>query len=320
MISKDTRIELYRKVFQIRTCEETIRKEYHKNEMKTPVHLCNGSEGIAAGVRAALTANSTIFGSYRNHGLYLAITDDTDGFFGEMFGKEIGCAQGKAGSMHLTSPSKGLFLTSAVVGTTIPVAVGVAFANQYKGSNASVVSFFGDGAMEEGIFWESINFACLKKLRIFFICEDNDLAIHALGHERRGFKSVLDVVRGFDCHVMSGNGSSPASVYETAQHALKKMNEDPRPAFLHFEYFRYLEHVGIAEDFSAGYRRHPDQKTLGERDPVLNAKKEALQAGVSETQITQVEEMIHQKIQASVERARRASFPEPHVLTDHVVS
>ena len=188
-LPKTDALKLYREVILIRKCEEAIRREYHENNMKTPVHLCNGAEGIATGVSHVLPKESKVFGTYRNHGLYLALTDDTDGFFAELYGKVSGCAQGLAGSMHLTSPEKGLFLTSAVVGTTIPVAVGAAFANQYKKNENFTAVFFGDGAVEEGVFWESLNFACLHQLRVLFICEDNDLAIHAFGSDRKGFRS-----------------------------------------------------------------------------------------------------------------------------------
>lgn len=319
-LSKQETLELYRQILLIRKCEECIRAEYPRDEMKTPVHLCNGAEAIAVGVVAALPKGFKVFGTYRNHGFYLAITDDADSFFSELYGREDGCLQGKGGSMHLAFPEKGLCITSAVVATTIPVAVGAAFSNAYRGSKDCVAVFFGDGALDEGAFWESLNFACLKKLRILFICEDNNLAIHALGTERRGYRSITDIVRGFDCYVGASKGYCPNLVYQSTQEAMEKMKRDPKPAFLHFEYFRFLEHVGISEDFRAGYREKPDEKTLATMDPVLNAKRLAIEAGWNDAELLDIEKKIDARIKRSIQKAKEAPFPTPDKLLQNVFS
>src|SRR3989338_5288085 len=191
ILSKEESLALYRKLILTRLAEEKIREEYFKDEMKTPVHLGIGGEAIPVGVCHCLPPRSKTFGTYRNHSLYLAMTEDTDGFFGELYGKVNGPGKGKAGSMHLSFPERDFIATSAVVGTTIPVAVGAALANAYRKSNDVVTFFFGDGAVEEGVFWESLNFACLKNLRVLFVCEDNGLAIHTPAKERQGFQSIL---------------------------------------------------------------------------------------------------------------------------------
>jgi len=221
--------------------------------------------------------------------------------------------------MHLTAPEKGLFFTSAVVGTTIPVAVGVSFANQYRQNNDYVAAFFGDGAMEEGVFWESFNFACLHKLRILFVCENNDLAIHALGHERKGFQSFEDAVRGFDCHAMGGEGYDVRTVVELTRSLVQKMEKDPKPGFVRFDYFRYLEHVGIGEDFHAGYRKKPDEAALKNFDPLTHGAEMVLELGVKQAELTALEESLDEKIKKSITRAKKAPFPPSRSLFDHVV-
>src|SRR3712207_1665705 len=115
---------LYSRVLLVRLCEQQISKEYFQDEMKTPVHLGIGGEAMAVGVHFACPQDTMYFGTYRNHALYLACNPDTDGFFGEMYGKLNGCGKGKAGSMHMSCPEHGLTATSAVVATTIPVAAG----------------------------------------------------------------------------------------------------------------------------------------------------------------------------------------------------
>ena len=144
MMRKDEALSLYRKLILARRAEEKIREEYFNDDMKTPVHLGIGQEAIPVGVCHCLAAGTKTFGTYRNHALYLAITGDTDGFFAELYGKATGPAKGKAGSMHLSAPELGLMATSAVVGSTIPLAVGAALANTYCKSGDLVAVFFGD--------------------------------------------------------------------------------------------------------------------------------------------------------------------------------
>ncbi|MEE8557435.1 MAG: thiamine pyrophosphate-dependent dehydrogenase E1 component subunit alpha, partial [Myxococcota bacterium] len=170
-------MDLYRRMLLIRRAEMVIQERYGEDEMKTPVHLCIGQEAVAVGVCDALSEGDQAVGTYRSHGIYLAMSDDPEGMFGELYGRVTGPGRGKAGSMHLAHPDSGLMLTSAVVGTTIPVALGLAYAHLIRGDGRRVAAFFGDGAVDEGVFWESLNFACLKRLPVLFVCEDNGLAI-----------------------------------------------------------------------------------------------------------------------------------------------
>lgn len=313
-MSSEELLRLYRKLWLARQAEEKIRAEYSKNEIKTPVHLGNGGEAIPVGVCHCLPPGSKTFGTYRNHALYLAVTGDTDGFFKELYGKGGGVAKGKAGSMHLSSPESGMLATSAVVGTTIPLAVGAALANDYMNVQAPVAVFFGDGAVEEGVFWESLNFSSLHRLRILFVCEDNDLAIHSGRAERRGFKSIEDIVKGFDCHFAGADGSDVTAVVDSTRDVLARMNDRPAPAFLHLSYFRLLEHVGIHEDFNAKYRRQPEAGEIERLDPVLRFERFILESGVKAGELAAIQDEIHQQIAGSVIAAQEAAFPAPSEL------
>lgn len=310
MLNKESAFAIYRDIWLIRQAEEKIRQEYRSDAMKTPVHLHIGAEAICAGVLHALPRGIKVFGTYRNHGLYLPLTQDPDSFFAELYGRAAGCAQGKAGSMHLTAPEKGLFLTSAVVATTIPVAVGAAFAHAYRGETDPVAVFFGDGAMEEGAFYESINFACLHKLRIFFICEDNGLAIHTPVSSRQGYKSIPDVAAAFNCYHASAEGHEPERVYDKTLELFEKMKKDPKPCFLHFSYFRYLEHVGISEDFAAGYRPKPSPADMERMDPVPAAERMALKYGVTPEALESARREIDARLTEAVKKAQQAAFPD----------
>ncbi len=315
--SKGEALTLYRGLLLARCAEEKIRQEYFKDEMKTPVHLGVGQEAIPVGVCHCLPPGARTFGTYRNHALYLTVTGDSDGFFGELYGKANGSSKGKAGSMHLSAPERGLMATSAVVGTTIPLAVGAALASAYRGSSDLVVVFFGDGAMEEGVFWESLNFACLKKLRVLFICEDNDLAIHTASSERRGFRTPEEVVRGFDCHVAQGDGSDLMEVIRLTRQLLRQVGEQPRPAFLRLTYFRFLEHVGPSEDFDAGYRRRPTPEEAEHWDPLIRFERTLRQNGCSVEEMGVVRETVMEQLARSVLAAQQAPFaPLSELETD----
>ena len=316
-MEKAESLSLYRRLLLARRAEEKIRQEYPKNEMKTPVHLGVGQEAIPVGVCHCLPGATKTFGTYRNHALFLAVTDDTDRFFAELYGKVTGVAKGKAGSMHLSAPEEGLVATSAVVGTTIPVAVGAALANEYRNSSDVVAVFFGDGAIEEGVFWESLNFACLRRLRILFVCEDNGLAIHTPTSQRAGYRSLEEAVGGFQCHLRSGNGSDLAEVVALTREILKRMAENPKPGFLHLTYYRFLEHVGPNEDFLAGYRRPPTPEEVERLDPVARFEKGLVQDGCRPEDLAAIRESVDEQLDRSLRQAQTAPFPAaPELTTD----
>ena len=160
---------LYRSLYRIRRVEEEIARIYPSDKIKSPVHLSIGQEAVSVGVCEALHRDDIVFGTYRNHALYLAKGGDLKAMMSELYGKATGCAKGKGGSMHLVDIAAGVMGGSAIVATTLPQAVGYALAAQLQGRPQMVVSFFGDGAVEEGAFHESLNFAALRKLPVIFI-------------------------------------------------------------------------------------------------------------------------------------------------------
>ncbi|MFC1461941.1 thiamine pyrophosphate-dependent dehydrogenase E1 component subunit alpha, partial [Verrucomicrobiota bacterium] len=147
---------IYRSLYRIRRVEEEIARIYPTDKIKSPIHLSIGQEAISVGVCEALQPQDVVFGTYRSHALYLAKGGDLRKMIAELYGKATGCCKGKGGSMHLADVEHGVMGTSAVVGTTIPNAVGYAYALKYQRKNSVVASFFGDGAVEEGVFHESL--------------------------------------------------------------------------------------------------------------------------------------------------------------------
>jgi TPP-dependent pyruvate/acetoin dehydrogenase alpha subunit len=311
-------LELYKKVYRIRKAEEKIREHYNEDEMKTPMHMSMGEEAIAVGVCHALEAEDQIFGTYRSHAIYLAKTGDTDNFFAEMYGKDTSLQKGKGGSMHLCAPESGFMGTSAIVGSIIPVAVGAAFANKEKKNGKLVAVFFGDGATDEGVFWESLNVACLMKLPILFVCEDNGLAVHTPKSSRHGHNSITDIVAQFNCDVVKDKTTDVERIYDLTSNAIGLLKETQRPCFLHLEYYRYLEHVGINEDFDAGYRSRDEFEDWYKVDPINMQRKKLLELGIKEEGIIKVEREIDNQIMSSLKLAQKAPFPDRSELYEGV--
>jgi len=310
-------LELYKKVYLIRKSEDTIIKYYMEDEMKTPVHLSVGEEAIAAGVCQAIDKDDQIYGTYRNHGIYLARTGETDNFFAELYGRKTGMCKGKAGSMHMFCPECNFLGASAIVATNIPLGLGGAFAKKYKKEKGLSFTFFGDGALEEGVFWESLNFACLHKLPIIFVCENNGLAIHSHIKDRQSFKSITDIASSFGCNVFTEKSTDPEIIYNLTLKAITKQKENGRPCFMHLKYYRYLEHVGINQDFKFGYRSEDEYKRWLKVDPVKLQREKLLIMGCSENRIKKLETNIDKQVDKSVELAEKAPFPDrKEVLTD----
>lgn len=308
--------ELYKKVYLIRKVEETIQKHYLEDEMKTPVHLCIGEEAIAAGVCHALNPDDQIFGTYRNHGIYLTKTGETYKFFAELYGKKTGVSNGKSGSMHLADPESNFMGSSAIVSTALPIAAGASFVNKQKNNGKMVVVFFGDGALEEGVFWETINFACLKELPIIFVCEDNGLAIHSRINERQSYKSIIDIVSKFECNIFKNDSTDPELIYKLTSDAINMQKNNNKPCFLHLKYYRYLEHVGINQDFEFGYRSEDEFEKWHQVDPVGLQRKKLLKY-MSEEKIQKIERNIDEQIDNSVKFAQNAPFPDRNeIFTD----
>lgn len=311
-------IELYKSLYLIRRAEEKIRDHYYDDEMKTPVHLSVGEEAIATGVIRALGSKDQFFGTYRSHGTYLARTGETDKFFAELHGKQNGIAKGKAGSMHLCSPEHGFLGASAIVGSIIPVGVGAAFANKYLKNGKISAVFFGDGATDEGVFWESINTACLYKLPVLFVCEDNELAVFTKDKDRQGYKSLTDIISKFNINVFKDDTTDVEKIYNLTCKAIQSIKKTGKPSFLHLKYYRYLEHVGINEDFDAGYRSKKDFLKWFEKDPIRVQREKLIKLKVKDADIKKIEGKIDSQINKSFEKALKADFPDECELHDEV--
>jgi TPP-dependent pyruvate/acetoin dehydrogenase alpha subunit len=307
-------LDLYRQMYLIRKAEELIVKHYPEDEMKTPMHMSMGQEAVAVAVCHALGPQGQVFGFYRSHAVFLAKTEDPERFFGELYGKVTGTAHGKAGSMHLAAPDKGFMCASAVVASTIPLAVGAAFANKQKRNGVIACAYFGDGALEEGVFWESLNAACVMKLPVLFVCEDNGLAVHSKQDVRQGFKRITDIVCHFECSVDQEDSTDVEALYGRTLEAIESIKSQGKPSFLHFKCRRYLDHIGIAAEFDVGYRSKTEFEEWLKRDSVALQRKRLFSNGWTEEMLAEEERRIDTRLEDSVRKASQAPFPAPEEL------
>lgn len=234
----------YRKMYLIRSVEERIREVYPSDKIQSPVHLSIGQEHIPVAVCLALNKEDVVFGTYRSHALYLAKGGRLPAMIAELYGKVTGCCRGKGGSMHLIDPELGVMGASAIVGTTIPHAVGYAYAIKDEEPKRVVASFFGDGAVEEGAFWESLNFATLKEVPILFVCENNSLAVDTHIEERQPKVSITERVRAWGVQCFHFDSTEYIGIIEKAESLIRELRYNPGPYFMECEVERAMEHVG----------------------------------------------------------------------------
>lgn len=260
---------LYHSLLRIRRLEEEVARVYATDKIKSPVHLSIGQEAVSVGVCEALRTTDIVFGTYRGHALYLAKGGDLKAMVAELFGKATGCTKGKGGSMHLIDPEAGVMGTSAVVGTTIANASGYAYALKTRKSDAVVVSFFGDGATEEGAFAETLNFAVLKRLPMLFVCENNGYAIHTSQAKRQGKPDIRGRAEAYGLNAERLDGEDVPGLANHSAEVIAKLRAGEGPWFFEVDTYRWREHVGPGKDYQLGYRSEAECEVRIANDPVI---------------------------------------------------
>jgi TPP-dependent pyruvate/acetoin dehydrogenase alpha subunit len=303
----------YYQVLRIRRVEETLIELYPSDKIKSPVHLSIGQEAVSVGVCEALAPTDVVFGTYRCHALYLAKGGDLDRMMAELYGKADGCGRGKAGSMHLVDLSVGMMSASAIVATTIPHAVGYALAQKMKRRDVVVAAFFGEGAMDEGVFHESINFAALRRLPILFVCENNYYAIYSHIRDRMAGENPCERARAYQVPATRIERGDIVRLHETARADVAAIRAGGGPRFIECETQRWRDHVGPDEDRTIGYRA---DTTLD--DWIADDQLARLAALLPEATRRAVEARVERELAAAVAFAEQSPFPADAELYDHV--
>ncbi len=306
--SKETYLYWYELMLLIRRFEEKVGQLYGMQKIRGFCHLYIGQEAIAAGCMTATTPDDIFITAYRDHALAISKGISPKSCLAELFGKATGCSKGKGGSMHFFGLKERFFGGHGIVGAQIGTGAGLAFAEQYKNTDKTVLCFFGDGAARQGILHETFNMAMLWKLPVVFICENNN---YAMGTSVARTSNVLDIYKLADAYEMPGdrvNGMSPEEVHNAVFRAVKRAREKGGPTLLEIKTYRYKGH---SMSDPAKYRTKEEMEEYKLKDPIENTlhtlRKEF---SLQDADITAIDERVKSEVEAAVKFAEESPFPD----------
>ena len=303
--------DMYRIALRIRLVEQKIASEYSQAAMRCPVHLSIGQEIVSAIVGLNQEITDTAISTHRAHAHYLAKGGDLYRLIAEIYGKVTGCSKGRGGSMHLIDLSVGFLGSSAIVGNSIPVGVGSGFAHRLENTNSLSFVFLGDGATEEGAFYESINFVAVRDLPVIFICENNLYSVYTdLGPRQPLGRNISEMVTSMGIQAHKIDVSDPIAAYQKINELICVSRNTGKPLFIEFQTYRWLEHCGPNDDDGLGYRPIGELQSWREKDP-LNKLHSLLESeyNVNPEELAVIGREILNEIEVVFERVRDDRFP-----------
>ncbi|WP_269853321.1 thiamine pyrophosphate-dependent dehydrogenase E1 component subunit alpha [Streptomyces sp. RPT161] len=312
-MTTNDRLRLVRDMVRIRCAEETLADLYRDEQlMRTPTHFSIGQEATAVGVCAATRRTDVVYSAHRSHAPYLAKGGDLHALVAELYGKATGCAGGRGGSVHLVDHAAGFGGSAAILGEMIPVAVGAAWAFAMEGAPRVALTFFGDGASEEGVFHESLNFAALHRLPVVFVCENNQYSIASpLSARQPAGTSIWQRALGYGMAASRIDGNDVFAVHEAARGAVEAARAGHGPHLLELDTYRWREHVGPNWDEDGAYRTHAEVASWMGRCPIrvaadaLRAEAPSIDARIDTWRAECAEEVAR-----AVDFARAGAFPD----------
>lgn len=314
--------EIYKMMLKIRLCEEEFVSPILSGEIKCPVHLCSGQEAIAVGVCKALNNSDYIFGNHRSHGHFLAKGGLIQDLVSEVFCKANGGSRGKGGSMHLIDPDAGMMGSAPIVGGTISLAVGAALSAQIQKNKRVAVSFFGDGATNEGVLYESMNFAALKKLPVIFVCENNLYSTHMPIEECRPNAKIYKIAEPFDIKTKRVDGNDVLQVYDNTKIAVEACRKGNGPFFLECMTYRLCGHVGPNDNIQGlqtDIRKEEELENWKRKDPIINYENFLLESRIANADdIDGIKKEINQEVSCAFKNADECQYPTDRELLENV--
>jgi len=307
---------------RIRFCEESLVEPILSGEARCPVHLYSGEEAIATGVCAALEKQDYVFSTHRSHGHYLAKGGDMAALIAEILGKEDGCSRGRGGSMHLIDPENGMMGSAPIVAGTISLALGAALASSIRKDRRVTVSFFGDGAAGEGVLYESLNFASLRKLPIIFACENNFYSTHLHIRECRVNDTIYKIGTPFCVESHRVEGNDVLLVFEAAKDAVKKCRRGQGPVFLEFTTYRQRGHVGPDDNIQGAHTDIRPQEEMAKwlkKDPIKKFESYLIKNKIMDKEeIEKIQRQAEKEVLEAHDFAHKAPYPKKGEVTKHV--
>jgi len=291
---------LLREMLRIRLVEEEIALRYSEQKMRCPTHLCIGQEAIATGVCATLGIKDKVYSNHRAHGHYLAKGGSLNAMIAELYGKEDGCCGGRGGSMHLIDLEAGFVGATPIVGGTVPLAVGAAWASALRQEASVCVVFFGDGCFEEGVVHESMNFAALHKLPVLFVCENNEFSVYTSLGLRQPTRPIYLIAAAHGLEANCGDGNNVESVLDLASKAVTRARAGLGPQFLEFKTYRWREHCGPDFDHQLNYRSEKEILEGIKNCPIERFKARLNNSGID---IYEIADLIEEEIRREISLA-----------------
>lgn len=319
--SDDFLKELYREMLRIRKAEEKLTEWYKSGLINAPIHLYTGQEAVAVGIMSTLKPTDKIVSTHRCRGHYLAKGGNLKAMMAEILGKVTGNGRGKGGAMHLFDNDAGIVVSAPLVGASIAIAVGIALSSKIKGEDKIVVAFFGDGAVEQGIFWESLNFASVHRLPILFVCENNLYATHSPILRRQPSEVIVSRVSPHHvntCYIENAN--NVLNVLNAAQIMIDRVRLYKQPGFIEACTYRFKEHWGGDEDWHLGYRSYEEGKEWLDNCPLKHIKYVLMKNGVPQLEIEKIDRLVSEEVAEAERFAVESPAPTHKELISEVWS
>ena len=317
-IADRTLLEMFETMMRIRLFEERVTLEYQRGDMPGFVHTYIGAEAVATGICAHLSDDDLIASTHRGHGHCLAKGCSIAGMLAELYGRQTGLCKGRGGSMHIADFEIGMLGANAIVGGSIGLATGGAFAQQVKGTSNVSVSFFGDGGAGQGILYESMNLASIWKLPVIYVCENNGWAESTPASYSQSVEDLSRRADGFGIPGHVVDGADACAVHEVAGEAIERARRGEGPSFIEAKIPRISAHyVGDTQK----YRNEDDLEAARNRDPLQRFRSELEAAGVlTEAAVEGIRAAIVEELDHGVAAAKADPWPAAAGVTDHVYS
>ncbi|MCX8182320.1 MAG: thiamine pyrophosphate-dependent dehydrogenase E1 component subunit alpha [Candidatus Methanomethyliaceae archaeon] len=305
-------------MLKIRVFEEKVADLILKKEIICPCHLYIGQEAVATGVCAALRKDDYIFSTHRSHGHYLAKGGDMKKLMAELFCRETGTSKGRGGSMHIASIDMGIMGSSAIVGGSIPLAVGAALGFKIQKKDSVAVAFFGEGAVCEGVFYESLNFAALKKLPVIFVCEKNHYSTHMPISKILADPSIYKKALSFAMDGALVDGNDVLKVYEKTKIAVDSARSGEGPYLLECLTYRWRGHVGPNYDLDKGLRSSEELEYWMKKCPIKSLEKIMVMNSIlSEKEMEFIKLKVENEVEEAIKFAKES--PKPPQTEDELM-
>jgi TPP-dependent pyruvate/acetoin dehydrogenase alpha subunit len=316
-LKRDTLLEIYRRMLTIRSFEETVFEVYRKGWMPGLAHLSDGQEATAVGVCMALRVDDTITSTHRGHGHIIAKGGRVEPMMAEVMGKVTGYCRGKGGEMHIADVSLGILGANGIVGGGLGIAAGSAFTAKREGKGRVSAAFFGDGAVNQGLWYETANIAVLWKLPLIYVCENNQYTQFTNSQKLISGEGFAARARVMGMKSVEVDGNDVLAVYQAANEAVEAARNGEGPATLVCNTFRYGGHH--SGEPGTAYRSKEEIDAWKKRDPIPFFENQLLtQKIITPQEIESIHDEVDKRLQASVELARQEPFPDVSEVTEHV--